>query len=133
MWPRLTIHTKKAEAMITDTNTNSSNVLHLTDPKTQTFWSDNSNAIIKIETWGTNHTQQTIKSISHNRSSKTQKKIMTFKQKSNHYPKLKKQKQSRVDGKKTKKQLKWKIKKETLPFRETRERKEGKRRRSQDF
>lgn len=31
---------------------------------------------------------------------------MTFKQKSNHYPKLKKQKQSRVDGKKTKKQLK---------------------------
>lgn len=64
MWPRVTIHTKKAEAMITDTNTNSSNVLHLTDPKTQTFWSDNSNAIIKIETWGTNHTQQTIKSIS---------------------------------------------------------------------
>lgn len=78
MWPRVTIHTKKAEAMITDTNTNSSNVLHLTDPKTQTFWSDNSNAIIKIETWGTNHTQQTIKSISHNRSSKTQKKDYDF-------------------------------------------------------
>jgi hypothetical protein len=37
---------------------------------------------------------------------KPRKKIMTFKQKSNHYPKLKKQKQSRVDGKKTKKQLK---------------------------